>query len=341
MFNVLKKRFVSSLLIIAFLLSVTPVEAATTFGLYPLKISVQEGQTFKLAVNLNPNNQKNYTVKINVKFPADLVSVSSWQFAGAWQPLSQSGYDLIDNNNGSLIKTAGYPGGLDKSATFGTITFKAKKTGTGTISFAGGSMALDETNANQYSGGNQVSLSIEKIVEKPVIVKPETPSITKPEAPATTEEEPGTTTLPVGEISSPTGVNPPIGEQPEIITITTSTPEIISPEDIKKINDNLTDLNSNLSNIVTILLIITVSILILVLASLAVLFIYLFRKRRHIDRIIIREDNAPALYERIKSSKSKSKIKKTTQKTTPKETPKTTPKSKLKVKVPKVSVKKK
>lgn len=304
--NMFKKKFLSSLLIVIFLLAISPVEAATTFGLYPLKVSVQEGQTFKLAVNLNPNSQKNYTVKVNVKFPADLVSVSSWQFAGTWQPLSQSGYDLIDNNNGSLIKTAGYPGGLDKSATFGTITFKAKKNGTGTISFAGGSMALDEANTNQYSGGNQVSLLIEKIVEKSAVVKPETP--------VTTEVESGKTTLPIGEISSSTEVNPPIGEQPEIITIATSTPKIISPEDIKKINDNLTDLNLNLSNIVTILLVITVSILILVLTALSVLFIYLFKRRRRIDRIIIKEDEAPVLYERIKSVKTKSKVKKSTSK---------------------------
>lgn len=301
-----KKRFSVVLLIITFLLSISPTEASTTFSLYPLKISVQEGQVFKLAVNLNPNNQKNYTVKVNVKFPAELVTVSSWQFAGTWQPLSQSGYDLIDNKSGTLIKTAGYPGGLNKAATFGTITFKAKKTGTGIISFAGGSMALDEANTNQYIGGNQVPLSVEKIIEKPVISKP---SVVTPVKPGI-----GTTTLVVGEIASSTEVNPPLGEQPEIITIATSTSEIISPEEFRKINNSLVELNSNLSNITNILLLIALAVLLLILLILFVLIVYLFRKKRHIDRIVIREEETPRLYNKLQKVKPKTKIKVTVKK---------------------------
>ena len=230
---IFKKRFLASLLVFILLLSSLPVSAATNFGLYPLKISVTEGQTFRLAVNVNPNGQKNYTVKVGLKFPADLVSVSSWTFSGSWQPLSQPGYDSIDNSGGNLIKTAGYPGGINKSVTFGTITFKAKKTGTGIISFTGGSMALDETNANQYGGGNQVPLTIEKIVEKPiatkpeVTVKPEISIITNPTIP-----DLSATSSVTSELASSSELNPPIGEQPEIITIATNTPEIISPEEI-------------------------------------------------------------------------------------------------------------
>lgn len=285
-----KKRFSASLLVFILLLTSSPLSAATNFSLYPLKISVTEGQTFRLAVNVNPNGQKNYTVKVGLNFPADLVSVSSWSFSGSWQPLSQPGYDSIDNSSGNLIKTAGYPSGINKAVTFGTVTFKAKKTGTGTISFTGGSMALDEENANQYNGGNQVPLTIEKIVEKKIITKPEL--IVKPETLIT--PKPATPDLTVNaplinESVSPSELNPPIGQQPEIITIATNTSEIISPEEIRKINNNLDNLNLNLVNIVQILLIIALFLLVLIILVLIVLLIYIFRKRGHRTRVIISE----------------------------------------------------
>lgn len=280
-----KKKLLVALIITGLLLAHLPVSAATSFGLYPLKISVKEGQTFRLAINVNPNNLKNYTVKASIKFPADLVSASAWQFAGSWQPLSQPGYDSIDNSAGILIKTAGYPGGLSKSATLGTITFKAKKTGTGYISFTGGSMALDEANTNQYSGGNQVPLTIEKIVELPSVVKPVTPSTPikpKPEIP--------TSTTPA-ELATSTEVNPPLGVQPEIITLATNTPEIISPEEFKKINKNLENLNVNLSTIVFVLLLIMILLLVAVILAIIVSAIYIFKKRReNKTRLIIREE---------------------------------------------------
>lgn len=284
---IFKKRFLASLLIGVFIFSIPLANASTTFNLYPLKINVQEGQTFKLAVNVNPNSQKNYTIKVNIDFPADIVTVTSWQFAGSWQPLSQAGYDSIDNNGGTLIKTAGYPGGLDKAATFGTITFKAKKTGTGTVSFVGGSMALDEANTNQYNGGNKVSLSVEKIIEKPVVTNP----VVKPGI--TTTPKPEDITPSIADIASSTELNPPIGEQPEIITIATYTPEIVFPEELKKINTNLTSINLNLSNIASILLIISVLILILFLISLIILIIYIARGGKYRTHTTIGEEEVP------------------------------------------------
>lgn len=296
-----KKKLFIALIIGGLLLAQLPVSASTSFSLYPLKISVKEGQTFRLAINVNPNNLKNYTVKASVNFPADLVSVSSWQFSSSWQPLSQSGYDLIDNKSGILIKTAGYPGGLSKATTLGTITFKAKKTGTGFISFTGASMALDEGNTNQYSGGNQVPLTIEKLVETPMVTKPTIPTI--PTAPTKPNTEAPSTTTPV-EIATSTELNPPLGEQPEVIIIETSTPEIISPEEVRKINNNLDSLNINLSNIVKILLIIALFMFILIVLVLIVLLIYIFRKRGSRTRVIISEDNGQVNQVSIKDYKT-------------------------------------
>ncbi|MFZ4632462.1 MAG: cohesin domain-containing protein [Patescibacteria group bacterium] len=288
-----KKKLLIIVVVASLLLVNFPASASTSFGLYPLKISVKEGQTFRLAVNVNPNNLKNYTVKASVKFPADLVSVSSWQFAGSWQPLSQPGYDSIDNSAGILIKTAGYPGGLSKSATLGTITFKAKKTGTGYISFTGGSMALDEGNTNQYNGGNQVSLVVEKITETPVVAKPDKPKTPEtPSASITPSTETPTSTNST-ELATSTELNPPLGEQPELITISTTTPEIISPEEFKKINSNLTSLNLNLSAIVQVLLAIAVLLLILIILVLIVIIFYFIRRKGHRTRFIISDGDYP------------------------------------------------
>lgn len=243
-----KKIWASGLLISLVGILLAPLVSATTFGFYPLKINVKEGQTFRLAVNVNPNGQKNYTVKAKIQFPSDLVSVSSWQFSGQWLALNQPGYDYLSNADGTLIKTAGYTGGFDKALTFGTITFKAKKTGTGVIKFAGDSLALDEANTNQYSGGGQVSLTISQVDKKS-----ETPAVSSsdkavlPTSPVTTTEE--TASL------IPSELNPPLGEEPANIELATNTPSLISPAEIKRLNSNFDSLNSNLS-----VLIITFSI---------------------------------------------------------------------------------
>lgn len=137
--------------------------AATAFSFSPLKISVHAGQTFTVNVRVNPKGTKNYTVKADIKFPADLVSVTKWQFGEDWMGLSQSGYSLMDNAGGELIRTAGYPDGFSGLTTFGTATFTAKKDGTGVIEFTGGSIALDANNANVYAGGDPLYLLVSSL----------------------------------------------------------------------------------------------------------------------------------------------------------------------------------
>ena len=131
---------------------VSSVWAATTISFSPTSVSVNPGQNFNLVVSLNPQGIRNYTVKTEVNYPADLVEVKSFNFGQGWMALSQAGYDLIDNTNGQMIKTAGYPGGIPTATTFGTITFSAKKAGSGTISLTGDSMALDDGNQNLLTG---------------------------------------------------------------------------------------------------------------------------------------------------------------------------------------------
>lgn len=126
--------------------------AATTVSLSPVNVSVKEGQNFNLAVSINPQGVKNYTIKLEIKYPADTLEIKSFSFGNDWMALSQSGYDLIDNSNGVLIKTAGYPGGFTSGVSFGTIVFKAKKSGNAAIQITGNSLALNADNQNIIGG---------------------------------------------------------------------------------------------------------------------------------------------------------------------------------------------
>jgi len=151
----MKKRI--SIVVLVILGAITlamPALAATTISLSPPNIVVTEGQNFNVAVQIDPESVKNYTAKIQIQYPAELLTAESFTFGGNWMALSQPGYDLIDNENGVLIKTAGYPSGFSKAVTFGTVSFSTKKVGNGIIKIGGESVVLDGTNHNVF--GNAV-----------------------------------------------------------------------------------------------------------------------------------------------------------------------------------------
>lgn len=125
-----------------------PAMAATNVVFSPVGVKVSQGQNFILNLQVDPAGKPNYTAKVELNFPADLVQFKGFSFGPGWFPLSQPGYDLIDNQKGVVVKTAGYPGGISKLAVFGTATFQAKKNGQGQIKVGPNSMALDINNAN-------------------------------------------------------------------------------------------------------------------------------------------------------------------------------------------------
>lgn len=114
------------------LLGVTPAYAST-FKTSQESIVVKKGDVIKIVVSADSQNSKNYTFKSSIKFPSDLVSVSGWQWNDSWMPLVVPGYDSVDNINGSIVRTGGYPGGISNQKEFGIITFVAKKDGKGVI----------------------------------------------------------------------------------------------------------------------------------------------------------------------------------------------------------------
>ena len=154
-----KILFTISLATLGVIVLAMPALAATVL-VSPTAINVAANQNFNLSLSVDPQGGKDYTAKIELKFPADLLEVNSFTMASGWMPLTQTGYDLIDNANGSLIKTGGYPGGLSSSASFGAVSFKAKKSGSGTISLGGASLILDATNKNILTGSPSANVII-------------------------------------------------------------------------------------------------------------------------------------------------------------------------------------
>ena len=186
-----KILFTISLTALGIAVLAMPVMAVTTVSLSPASVNVVSGKSFNVVIAVNPQGAANYTEKIELSFPADLLQVNSFSFGNSWMALSQTGYDLVDNTNGTLIKTAGYPGGLSSAATFGTVSFYAKKTGSGVIKLGSGSLALDANNQNVLSGTPQVAFMVTAPATVPA---PSTgsgqatpPTETTPEQPTTTE----------------------------------------------------------------------------------------------------------------------------------------------------------
>jgi len=149
-----------------------PALATTIVSLSPANINAVSGNNFNVVIVVNPQGVKNYTAKIELDYPADVLEVKSFTLGNTWMPLPQPGYDLTDNANGVLIKTGGYLGGLSSSATFGTVSFYAKKAGSGVIKMGSGSLALDANSQNVISGTPEVAF----VVTAPAPVVPEKPA---------------------------------------------------------------------------------------------------------------------------------------------------------------------
>ena len=141
-----------SIIFAALALALPASVSAASISLSPSTVSVTPGKTFTVTLTAVPSGAKVYTARANVSFDPALVSVSGFDLASDWLALKAGGYDLVDNTNGSLIKTAGYPGGVTAPTVFGTVTFTAKAAGTAAISVTGQSMMLDDNNKNALSG---------------------------------------------------------------------------------------------------------------------------------------------------------------------------------------------
>lgn len=179
---------------------------AATLSLSPANVSVTQGQTFSMSVALNPQGQASYTVKVELSYPAALLEVQSFTFANGWLPLTQSGYDLVDNTNGRLIKTAGYPGGVSGPSTFGTVSFRAKTSGSGNIALTANSLAFDANSQNTLTSlPVSAVLAVSALAATPALTP--APAIPTPAGPAPTAPTP-TPASGVGESEEATTLAP-------------------------------------------------------------------------------------------------------------------------------------
>jgi len=126
--------------------------SAANISFSPSAVGVSKGQTFNVKVSVNPQNVKNYTVKMELTYPSDTLEVVSFTQGSGWMTLSQAGYDKIDNSSGVIIKSAGYPGGLTTETVFGTVTFRAKKEGSAKIGLSANSLSLSANSVNLLTG---------------------------------------------------------------------------------------------------------------------------------------------------------------------------------------------
>ena len=153
-------------------------------------LSFQQGQTTTVHIAIDPKGMQDYTAKIEVTYPSNLLSVTSFDQASGWISIAPSGYDSIDNAGGTLIKTAGYPKGISGATDFGTITFMPIGTGSGTISVlgSGSSIVLDATSDNVLDDSSLSPLSFS------VTPAPATPATDSSDDTATPPDS--TTTVP-------------------------------------------------------------------------------------------------------------------------------------------------
>lgn len=172
----MKKLIFTTILTLSTAVLVSSVWAATLVSFSPSSVNVTQGQTFNVTVTLNPQGVKSYTTKLELKYPINLLEAKSFTFGSnsSWIPLSQPGYDLIDNTNGVLIKSAGYPGGVSSPIIFGTVSFLAKSSGNGLIELGNNSFVLDSINQNVLGGAKAKTTVVvsSKLVAQVAMPKP-------------------------------------------------------------------------------------------------------------------------------------------------------------------------
>ncbi len=176
------KKTIIILSLFTIIFAATPVFSASNLLFTPLEVEVIEEESFSILVGIDAKGVKNYTVKLELEFPAEFLEITSFNFTSNWIALSQPGYDLIDNAKGLLIKTAGWPGGFLDSKPFGTVFFRAKKQGKGIIKAGAASFVLDAENQDVLTAKPEVSVVIiKKVIPEEVVPEEVVPEVEIPE----------------------------------------------------------------------------------------------------------------------------------------------------------------
>lgn len=189
------------LFILASLMFVLPFVAnAASFVITPFSGSYTSGDIVTLRISVDPAGSTIYTAMLDAKLSPNTFEIISFSLNDSMLAMKQAGYDSTDSTNGVLIKTGGYTGGISSVTYFGTLTLRAKTSGTGKFTANSTSKLLDENNVNKQTGSQSASFTIankvpvvvpnveaKKSVEVKTSIKTETPTEVQKE---TTSNEP-------------------------------------------------------------------------------------------------------------------------------------------------------
>ncbi|MDO8561275.1 MAG: hypothetical protein Q7S05_00410 [bacterium] len=201
------------------------VALAASLAPLPDALSLQTGRDYSIPIYVTPTaGEKIYTVKVTLSYPSELVSVTGFSFAPSWLPLTQPGYDSI--GNGTVIKTAGYPGGISSQILVGTLSISANASGSGSISVTSGAQTLDSNNANTLSGRGSTQITI----SAPAPATPSNP-IRTPTSPAATKPKTiPKTTVQSATVATMTTTSPVEAAPTDVAATSTSSPQVAAAE---------------------------------------------------------------------------------------------------------------
>ncbi len=137
-----------------------PSKIASKFSALPDTVTAIEGQEISIIVIATPEKDAlNYTARMEMHYPSDIFKYDSTTYWSGWVPVVRDDYDVVDEENGMIIKTAGMPKGFNEKTIFALVKFTAKKSGSGFISFGDSSFVLNDDNFDTLTGTNLFALA--------------------------------------------------------------------------------------------------------------------------------------------------------------------------------------
>lgn len=110
----------------------------------PSELTVIDGDQVTVVVSANPELGVPSYARMNLRYPEDVLELASIDYGTGWVPSFAETDNISDE--GTLVKTARYPGGITATTTFAILTFNSKTTATGTVALVDAQLeAYDET----------------------------------------------------------------------------------------------------------------------------------------------------------------------------------------------------
>ena len=161
--NCIAKTLLSGVFVVLGVVALPLITHAGNFVVPNQVTSVGVGKNFTIPVAVDPSDEKSYTVRFALDFSADILEVTSFAFASSWVAVPQAGFDLVDNEQGLLIKTAGFPTGFSDLQSFGIVTFRAKKAGQAVIVVGTKSFILNAESQSTLESRPQMQVVVTEV----------------------------------------------------------------------------------------------------------------------------------------------------------------------------------